>query len=83
MPPTGPAVSVPILSDAVYDKVQKLQKFSEERGHVVGELAIAWLLGHSWIPSVIAGATSSEQVSANAAATNWKLTEQEMAELDR
>jgi aryl-alcohol dehydrogenase-like predicted oxidoreductase len=32
---------------------------------------------------VIAGATSPEQVHANAAAANWVLTRQDLAEIDR
>jgi aryl-alcohol dehydrogenase-like predicted oxidoreductase len=32
--------------------------------------------------SVIAGATSAEQVRANAAAVSWQLTDAEMAEVD-
>jgi aryl-alcohol dehydrogenase-like predicted oxidoreductase len=32
---------------------------------------------------VIAGATSPEQIRANAAAVNWSLTRDELAEIDR
>ncbi len=72
----------PILTDANFDKLEKLQRFSVEHGHTVGELAIAWLLSHSWLSSVIAGATNPEQLSANVAAAGWRLTAQEMAKLD-
>jgi aryl-alcohol dehydrogenase-like predicted oxidoreductase len=48
----------------------------------MGELAIAWLLSHSWVSAVIAGVSNPEQVSANVAAANWRLTKQEMAQLD-
>ena len=71
-----------VLSDANFDKLEKLQKFSTEHGHTIGELAIAWLLSHSWVSAVIAGASSLEQVSANVAAASWKLTAEEMAQLD-
>jgi len=71
-----------VLTDANFDKLEKLQKFAEEHGHTVGELAIAWLLSHPWLSSVIAGATNPEQVSANVAAASWKLTAQEAAQLD-
>ncbi|MFC1949919.1 aldo/keto reductase, partial [Chloroflexota bacterium] len=37
---------------------------------------------HPWVTTVIAGVTKTEQVSANAAAANWKLTADEMTELD-
>jgi aryl-alcohol dehydrogenase-like predicted oxidoreductase len=46
------------------------------------ELAIGWLASHDYVPSVIAGATRPEQVAQNAAAAAWKLTPEEMAEID-
>ena len=45
------------------------------------ELAINWLLMRPAVSSVIAGATSAEQVLANADAVGWKLSEIEMAEV--
>jgi aryl-alcohol dehydrogenase-like predicted oxidoreductase len=80
--PAGRPMFRSVLTDTNFDKLEKLQKFAEEHGHTVGELAIAWLLSHSWLSSVIAGATSPEQVSANVAAASWKLTSQETAQLD-
>lgn len=49
-----------IVTDANFDKLDKLQTFAQERRHSVGELAIAWLLSHQWIGSVIAGAMNIE-----------------------
>lgn len=71
-----------IVSDENFDKVEKLETFAKERSHSVGELAIAWLLSHPWLASVIAGAMSPEQLSANVAAADWKLTEDEVAQID-
>ena len=45
-----------------------------ERGHTVGELAIAWLLAQPQVGSVIAGTTKPEQVAAKAKAADWHLT---------
>ena len=59
----------------------KLQSFAGERGHSVAELAFAWLLGSPVVPSVIAGATKPEQVTANAQAAGWQLSDEEMAEI--
>jgi aryl-alcohol dehydrogenase-like predicted oxidoreductase len=47
------------------------------------ELAIAALASQPGIPSVIAGATSAEQVRANAAAAGWELSPDELAALAR
>jgi aryl-alcohol dehydrogenase-like predicted oxidoreductase len=80
--PARPRAFEPILTDTNFDKLEKLQKFSSEHGHTMGELAISWLLSHSWLSSAIAGATNPGQVSANVAVANWRLTEEEKAELD-
>jgi aryl-alcohol dehydrogenase-like predicted oxidoreductase len=69
------------LSDKNFDKVEKLTAWAEERGHSILELAFAWLLGHEVVSSVIAGATSPEQVAANAATAAWELTPEEVAEV--
>ncbi|MBI2832449.1 MAG: aldo/keto reductase [Chloroflexi bacterium] len=71
-----------VATEANFDKLAKLRGFADARGHGVGELAIAWLLSHPWLGSVIAGATSTEQVSYNAAATAWKLTSEDLRQLD-
>ena len=46
------------------------------------ELAIAWLLANPLVGSVIAGATRTEQVKANASASGWHLSEEELQHLD-
>ena len=44
---------------------------------------MSWLAVQPEIATVIAGATSAEQVRANAAAVEaWKLSEDELAEID-
>ena len=69
------------LSDKNFDKVEKATAWAEERGHTILELAFAWLLGHEAVSSVIAGATSPEQVQANAATAAWELTPEEVKEV--
>lgn len=72
-----------ILTDANFDTLATLEAFAGERGHNVGELAIAWLLAHPWLGSVIAGAMNKEQLSANIGAADWKLTAADLAELEK
>jgi len=64
-------------------KVEKLTAFAEERGHTLLELAFSWLAAQPTIASVIAGATSPEQVKANAGAADWKLTAADLAEISQ
>jgi aryl-alcohol dehydrogenase-like predicted oxidoreductase len=47
------------------------------------ELAVSWLAARPTVASVIAGATKPEQVEQNAAAANWKLTAEELGEIDK
>jgi aryl-alcohol dehydrogenase-like predicted oxidoreductase len=69
------------LNDKNFDKVEKLTAWAEARDHTILELAFAWLLGHEVVSSVIAGATSPEQVRTNAAAGDWRLTPEDVAEV--
>jgi len=62
---------------------EALKAFAAARGHTLLELAISWLAKRPLVASVIAGATAPEQVRANAAAVNWSLTQEELAEIDR
>jgi aryl-alcohol dehydrogenase-like predicted oxidoreductase len=71
------------LSDRNLDVVEALIEFAESRGHTLLELAISWLAAQPTVASVIAGATSPEQVRANAAAVRWHLSRQELEEVDR
>jgi aryl-alcohol dehydrogenase-like predicted oxidoreductase len=63
--------------------VEKLQAFAQTHGHSMLELAFSWLAGRPQVSSVIAGATRVEQVEQNVKAIAWKLTAEEMAEIDK
>ncbi|HSU93129.1 MAG TPA: aldo/keto reductase [Gemmatimonadaceae bacterium] len=63
--------------------IERLIAFAESRRHTLLELAISWLLRHSVVASVIAGATSPDQVSANATAASWKLTSEDIDAVDQ
>jgi aryl-alcohol dehydrogenase-like predicted oxidoreductase len=65
-----------------YSKLEKLKAFAKEHNRTLGELAHAWLLAQPQISSVISGATSVEHVQANAAAADWKLTEEEIYQVN-
>jgi aryl-alcohol dehydrogenase-like predicted oxidoreductase len=67
-----------VFTDENLAKVEKLQGFAEGDGHTLLELAFSWLAAQPTVASVIAGATSPEQVTANARAAGWKLTAEEL-----
>ena len=47
------------------------------------ELAFSWLAARPQVASVIAGATRVEQVEQNVKAATWKLSAEDMAEIDK
>lgn len=63
-------------------RVERLIDFAASRGHSLLELAFSWLAAQPGVASVIAGATSPEQVRANAAAPVWKLSAEDLREID-
>jgi aryl-alcohol dehydrogenase-like predicted oxidoreductase len=71
------------LSDANWAVVERLEGFTAERGHTLLELALGWLLQRPAVASVIAGATTPEQVEQNIRAAEWKLTPEDVADVDR
>lgn len=71
-----------LLEDAVSPTLQAYTAFARTRGVSEVTVAIGWLLAQSPVASVIAGATSVEQVAANAAADQWVPTAEDLAELD-
>ena len=64
------------------DLVHRLQAFAQEQGRGVRELAFAWLLSKEETATVIAGASTPEQASQNAAASEWQLTSDEVGEVE-
>jgi aryl-alcohol dehydrogenase-like predicted oxidoreductase len=71
------------LSDEKFTIVEGLTRFAASRGHSLLELAMSWLVHHRAVTSVIAGATSPEQVRANVHAASWQLTDEDLVEIDR
>ena len=72
-----------VITEANWERLKNLDDFATTRCHKVGELAIAWLLSHLWLSTVIAGATRPEQLDTNVAGANWKLTDEEIAQVSQ
>jgi aryl-alcohol dehydrogenase-like predicted oxidoreductase len=68
-----------VATDENHDRVDALAAIAEARGHALLELAVAWLAAQNGVTSVITGATSAEQVRANARAASWQLTADDLA----
>jgi aryl-alcohol dehydrogenase-like predicted oxidoreductase len=63
--------------------VEDLSAFAARCGHTLLELAFGWLLRDGVVASVIAGATSPQQIEQNVAAAGWTLSAEELGEIDR
>jgi aryl-alcohol dehydrogenase-like predicted oxidoreductase len=70
------------LTDDVLDQVEQLSEIAEASGHSILELAFSWLLSRPQVASVIAGATSPEQVRSNVTAASWLVPEDVLAKVD-
>jgi aryl-alcohol dehydrogenase-like predicted oxidoreductase len=68
--------------DALYDTIEVLVEAAEELGASPAQVALAWLLHRPGITSVIAGARTAEQLSANLEAARLQLDDDVMRRLD-
>ncbi|QKJ19890.1 aldo/keto reductase [Microbacterium hominis] len=72
-----------VWDDAPWDALEAYRAFCDERGITMLEATFGWLLAQPALASVIAGATSPEQVHANAAAASaWIPTADDLARID-
>jgi len=71
------------MTDDNWRIVGRLTDFAAASGHTLLELAFSWLAARPMVASVIAGATKPEQVEQNVKATDWALTPEDMAAIDK
>jgi len=71
------------LSSADFDTLEALENFAQACGYDLITLAVSWLASQPVTVSVIAGATRYEQMAQNAAAASWKMTAEDLTEIDR
>jgi aryl-alcohol dehydrogenase-like predicted oxidoreductase len=84
-PPPGSRLAreqyVARLANAPWDTIEAVERYAEKRGLSLLDVAFGWLLAQPTVASVIAGATSAEQVRANANAGSWRPTADDLREL--
>lgn len=71
------------LSRADFETIEALEQFAVSRGFNLLTLAVSWLASQPTTASVISGATRVEQLSQNAAAADWKMAPEDLAEIDK
>jgi aryl-alcohol dehydrogenase-like predicted oxidoreductase len=75
----GPQVD----DEYLYNVVDALDAVAKETGRSVPQVALNWLLQRPTVSSVIIGARNEEQLKQNLAAADFKLTETQVAALDK
>lgn len=63
---------------AKWDLIEAIERYADERGLTMLQVAIGGLAAQPAVTSVIAGATTPEQVLANAAAGAWQPTDEDL-----
>jgi aryl-alcohol dehydrogenase-like predicted oxidoreductase len=84
-PPEGSrlAARAGYITEDKLAKVEDLAEWAQQHGRSLLEVSVGGLAALPGCTSVIAGATSAEQVRANAAAGEWVPTAGELAEIDK
>lgn len=63
--------------------IEQLTEFGGKHGRSLLEVALGWLASHPFVPSIISGATSAEQLTKNVDATACKLSTEERAGIQK
>jgi aryl-alcohol dehydrogenase-like predicted oxidoreductase len=71
-----------VLTEETFDTLEALESFAKARGVTLLDLAVGGLAAKPAVASVIAGATSREQVVKNVAAGTWRPSADDLEELD-
>ncbi len=65
-------------NDLNFAAVEQLRKIAEDHGKSLPQFALAWVLGHKTITSIVCGASSVDQMESNLKATGMTVTGEEM-----
>lgn len=71
-----------LYGDHRFALLEKLEQLCAQFGHSLLQLGMGWLLSRPIVASVIAGATSLEQLEQNVAAAAWRPSAEENAAID-
>jgi aryl-alcohol dehydrogenase-like predicted oxidoreductase len=67
-----------VMTPANFERIETFERFAKDLHHSLLDLAFGWLLSQPIVASVIASASTPEQVRANVAAAEWRLSAAEM-----
>lgn len=71
------------LDDKMISKLRQLNCIAQERGQTLSQMALAWILSHKEVTTVIIGASCPEQIIENARCTEKPgFSEEELSQID-
>ncbi|MBO0778189.1 MAG: aldo/keto reductase [Ktedonobacteraceae bacterium] len=72
-----------VLAPGQLDKVRRLNAIAHDRGQTLAQMALAWILRHPEVTSVLTGASKVEQIEENVGALqNLEFSEEELRAID-
>jgi len=66
-----------------HDLIDRLREIATSAGHTVAELVINWTISRPGVTAALCGAKRPEQIRETAGGCGWRLTDEELAEIDR
>ncbi len=90
IPPEGrvaqggsPVPEMVINEEIFYNTIDALETIAADTGKTVAQVALNWLLLRPTVSSIIIGARNEEQLLQNLGATGWKLSREQVQQLDK
>jgi aryl-alcohol dehydrogenase-like predicted oxidoreductase len=74
---------VPYDEEMLFRAVDALDAVARERGKTIPQVALNWLLRKPTVANIVVGARNEEQLRQNLGALGWRLTDEEVARIDR
>ena len=78
---SAPTRSSPKLTERSIAAVDRVRAWAEERGHTVTNVALAWVMGHPAVTTLLLGVTTMEQLEENVPAFDLELSEADRTEI--
>ena len=70
------------LTEENFTIIENLEKWAQNKGITMVQLAFSWLLAKKSVSSVIAGATSKDQIDSNITASGIEISNSELKEIN-
>lgn len=79
----GDIGSPPVNDELLFTVVDTLDRIAKDIDKTVSQVAINWLLHNKTVSNIIIGARNEQQLTENLDSIGWKLTTQQIEELDK